>query len=128
MNSKVSSKSLTVCLYLQYVLFGISFYLFSSKIAFLPWYIPLTTYMLLYILILVILQLILFLYTWYMYERHITFKKIRTICFLHLLFLIIMSFLCIFSISLFNLMSILGVVFIIFLAIYQNYDFKTNSY
>lgn len=123
MNSKVSSKSLTICLYLQYILLGISFYLFSSKIAFLPWYIPLTTYMLLYILILVILQLILFMYTWYMYERHITFKKIRTICFLHLLFLIIMSFLCIFSISLFNLMNILGSIFIVLLVIYQKLSF-----
>lgn len=119
MNTTHSSKKLTICYYLQYLLLGISFYLFSSKIPFLPWYIPLTTYALLYILILMVLQLLLFLYTWHMYEKQITFKNIRRICFLHFLLLLLMFAFCIFSINWFNLFSFLSTILIVLLAIYQ---------
>lgn len=119
MNTTISSKKLSFCHYLQYLLLGISFYLFSSKISFLPWYMPLTTYVLLYILILMTLQTILFLYTWYMYEKKIFFKNIRRICFLHFLLLLIMSIFCIFSIKCFNIFSFLSTILIVLLAIYQ---------
>lgn len=119
MNNKLSSKRLSICYYLQYLLLYLSLYLFSSKITFLPWYIPLTTYVLLYILILMLLQIGLFLYTWYIYEKHISFKNLRKICFLHVLLLLIMSILCIFSVYWFYLCSILSTCFIVLLIFYQ---------
>ncbi len=124
MNSKLSTKNLTICRYLQYLLLGISFFLFSSKISILPWYIPLTTYALLYILILLILQIILLLYTWYMYEKQECFKTIRRICFFHFLLLLLMFFLCIISIKWFNVFSILVTILIGLLIIYQKKSYK----
>lgn len=119
MTTKLSSKCFTICFYIQYLLLSISLYLFSSKISFLPWYMPLTTYVLLYILVLTIFQMILLLYTWYMYERQITFKYLRRVCFIHFLLLLLMSFLCILSINCFNLFSFLSTLLIVLLVVYQ---------
>lgn len=119
MTTKLSSKCFTICFYIQYLLLSISLYLFSSKISFLPWYMPLTTYVLLYILVLTIFQMILLLYTWYMYERQITFKYLRRVCFIHFLLLLLMSFLCILSINWFNLFSFLSTLLIVLLVVYQ---------
>ncbi len=124
MNSKLSTKNLTICRYLQYLLLGISFFLFSSKIPISPWYIPLTTYVLLYILILIILQIILLVYTWYMYEKKDTFKIIRMICIFHFFLLLLMFFLCILNIKWFNLFSILVTILIVLLIIYQKKSYK----
>lgn len=124
MNSKLLTKILTICRYLQYLLLGISFLLFSSKIPILPWYIPLTTYVLLYILILIILQIILLIYTWYMYEKQYSFKIIRRICVFHFLLLLLMFFLCILSIKWFNLFSILVTILIVLLTIYQKKSYQ----
>lgn len=119
MTTKLSSKCFKICFYIQYLLLSISLYLFSSKISFLPWYMPLTTYVLLYILVLTIFQMILLLYTWYMYERQITFKYLRRVCFIHFLLLLLMSFLCILSINWFNLFSFLSTLLIVLLVVYQ---------
>lgn len=119
MTTKLSLSHLKICSYIQYVLLGLSFYLFSSKVYLLPWYTPLTTYVLLYLFILTLIQIILLLYTWYMYERQINFKYIRHICFIHFLLLLFMCFLCIFNISWFNLFSLLLSLLVPLLAVYQ---------
>ena len=125
MTTQFSLNSLKICCYIQYVLLSFSFYLFSSKISFLPWYIPLTTYVLLYLIILTLLQILLLLYTWSKYEKQINFKYARRICLIHFLLLLFMCFLCIFSVTWFHLFSFLSLLLIIFLIIYQK---KTTRY
>lgn len=119
MTTQFSLKPLNIYRYIQYILLSLSFYLFSSKISFLPWYIPLTTYVLLYLIILTVLQGLLLLYTWSKYEKHINFKYARRICLIHFLLLLFMCFLCIFSMYWFYLFSFLSLLLIIFLVIYE---------
>ncbi len=111
----------------EFLLLAISFILFSSKISILPWYIPLTTYVLLYILILIILQFMLFLYTWYIYEKKARLKFLFKTCFSHLLLLLLMFCLCIFSINWFNIFTVITCIGIIILIIYTYTNYSTNT-
>lgn len=111
----------------EFLLLAISFILFSSKISILPWYIPLTTYVLLYILILIILQFMLFLYTWYIYEKKARLKFLFKTCFSHLLLLLLMFCLCIFSINWFNIFTVIACIGIIILIIYTYTNYSTNT-
>ncbi len=112
----------------EFLLLAASFILFSSKISILPWYIPLTTYVLLYILILIILQFILFLCTWYIYEKKARFKSLFNTCSSHLILLLIMFCLCIFSINLFNIFAVITCIGIIVLMIYTYTNYSTKNF
>ena len=109
----------------EFLLLATSFILFSSKISILPWYMPLTTYVLLYILILIILQFMLFLYTWYIYEKKARLKSLLRTCFLHLILLLIMFCLCIFSINWFNIFTVITCISVIILTIYTYANYST---
>lgn len=83
---------------LQIILLACGIYLLTSKIPILPWSSPLTTYVLLYLLILLGLQCFLFLLYWRLYDHHPSYLTLFRIAFLHLLSLLLMCLLSIMSI------------------------------
>ena len=86
---------------IQIILLAIGFYLFSSKITFIPWHSKLTTYVLLHLLILLVLQFLLFISYWGFSEHELKYLKLRRIALIHLFILLLMSFLSIWRIQYF---------------------------
>lgn len=103
--------------WIQVILLAIGFYLFSSKIPFIPWHSKLTTYVLLHLLILVVLQFLLFVFYWGFSERQLQYLKLRRVALIHLFVLLLMSLLSILSIHYF----ILGCVVFSILNLYLMY-------
>lgn len=100
-------KLLVVLNYIQLVLLIFCCYTFSSKIALLPWYRPLTSYILLELIILFSIQLILFFYIWFIYEKYLIFKKTMRIALMSTFILITMFFISIISILFFYILSVI---------------------
>lgn len=92
---------------IQFLLLAIGFYLFSSKIPFIPWYSKLTTYVLLHLLILLVLQFLLFILYWGFSDRRLHYLKLRHVALIHLFILLLMSLLSILSIPYFILSCII---------------------
>lgn len=102
MNHLLNSKVIIRLNYLiQVILLSIAFYLFSSKLPLIPWHSKLTTYVLLHLLILVMLQFLLFIWYWGLSDRQIHYLKLRRVAFIHLFILLLMSLLSILSIQYF---------------------------
>lgn len=99
-------------------------YLFSSKLTILPWYIPLSTYTLLYILILLVFQFILMLYNWFLYEKNTLFKRLLLIGNINTGILLIMFFFCILSIKAFNVSAALVTILDLLLLWYTLFHIK----
>lgn len=85
----------------QILLLAIGFYLFTSKITIVPWHSPLTTYVLLHLLILVVLEFLLFIFCWRFSEYELQYLKLRRIALIHLFILLSMSLLSILHIQYF---------------------------
>lgn len=85
----------------QMLLLAIGFYLFTSKITIVPWHSPLTTYVLLHLLILVVLEFLLFIFCWRFSEYELQYLKLRRIALIHLFILLSMSLLSILHIQYF---------------------------
>ncbi len=117
-SNNLSGKFLLYSLWLELILLCVSFYIFSSKLFFFPWYFRLSTYTLLYVLILLVLQFVIFIYSWSMYERQSIFKSLRRICLLHLLMLMVMFMSCILSVDWFNFSAILSSAMVCILIVY----------
>lgn len=96
----LSSKFMISFYYLlQIILLASGFYLLTSKIPILPWARPLTTYVILHLLILSGVQgVLLFLYRIFC-DHQTSYLKLRHIAFLHSLSLLFLCFLSIMSIS-----------------------------
>lgn len=84
---------------LQIILLVSALYLLTSKLSIVPWASPLTTYVLLYLLILLGLQFILLVLYCVFSKHQASYFKLRHIAFFHFLSLILMCFLSIMSIS-----------------------------
>lgn len=100
MSGFLHSKSI-ICFHylLQIILLASGFYLLTSKIPIFLWARPLTTYVLLHLLILFALQFVLFILFGIFSNRQASYLRLRHIAFFHLLSLILMCFLSIMSIS-----------------------------
>lgn len=92
---------------IEIFLLTMGFFLFSSKIYFSPWFSPLTTYMLLYLLILLFVQVIYFFIIWHFCERNYKLKNLFLISLFNILQITLITFFCIFSIKYFYIMSYL---------------------
>lgn len=104
MNTFLNSKTTIRLIYfIEIALLAICFLLLSSKITFIPWHTKLTTYVLLHLLSLVVVQFALFLTYWSFSERQIQYLKLRRISLIHLFILLSMSLLSILSIQYFTL-------------------------
>lgn len=102
MGNLLNSKVIIQLSYMiQILLLAIGFYLFTSKVTIVPWHSPLTTYVLLYLLILVILQFLLFMFYWGFSEYELQYLKLRHIALIHLFILLSMSLLSILHIQYF---------------------------
>lgn len=119
MMNKLLKSKVAIKLYyiIQIILLAIGFYLLSSKITVVPWNSPLTTYVLLYLLILVVLQFLLFILYWRFLECDSKYLKLRRIAFIHLLILLLMCFLSIWNIPFF----LVGCMFFSLINIYLIY-------
>ena len=100
-------KHLIILNTIQLLLLGICLYTFSSKISLLPWYSPLTSYMLLDLIILFGIQLIIFFYVWFMSEKYELFKIPMHIGTINTLIILFMFFISIVSVLLFNILTVL---------------------
>ena len=100
-------KLLVVLNYIQLVLLIFCCYTFSSKISLFPWYRPLTSYILLELIILFSIQLVLFFYVWFIYEKYLIFKKTMYIALMSTFILITMFFISIISIFFFYILSLI---------------------
>ncbi len=89
---------LTECALLIYCLFKL-----SSKIFWLPWHKPLTTYILLDLLILLAIQFFLFIFYWWLRDSDYLFKDLHCLSLIHLLSLLILIFFSVKSISWFTI-------------------------
>lgn len=104
MNTFFNSKTtIRIIYFIEIALLAISLLLLSSKITFIPWHTKLTTYVLLHLLILIVVQFTLFLTYWSFSERQIQYLKLRRISLLHLFILLSMSLLSIISVQYFTL-------------------------
>lgn len=104
MNTFLNSKTtIRIIYFIEIALLAIFLLLLSSKITFIPWHTKLTTYVLLHLLILVVVQFTLFLTYWSFSERQIQYLKLRRISLLHLFILLSMSLLSILSVQYFTL-------------------------
>lgn len=104
MNTFFNSKTtIRIIYFIEIALLAISLLLLSSKITFIPWHTKLTTYVLLHLLILIVVQFTLFLTYWSFSERQIQYLKLRRISLLHLFILLSMSLLSILSVQYFTL-------------------------
>jgi hypothetical protein len=107
MKKKLSyTKDLLLTQWLQLLIAVACFYLFSSKIAGIAWYSPLTTYMLLYLIVTSVLQLSLCVFIGFRCENNSSFKRPLIISLLELIVLLSMIFLCIGSIWLFSIVTV----------------------
>ncbi|WP_069999920.1 hypothetical protein [Cellulosilyticum sp. I15G10I2] len=113
-----SSKVLKITNFMQLLILGACFYIFSSKIPMLPWYSPLTSYILLHLIILLSIQLIIFFYAWFMREKYIVFHVPMQIGMINILLILSMFFISIVSILLFNILTIFCTFIEIALLIY----------
>lgn len=119
MKKKLSyTKDLLLIQWLQLFITVICFYLFSSKIKGFPWYFNLTTYMLLYLIIIAVLQLLLCIFIGFLCEMDTAFKKPLRMGLLKLCILIAMIFVCIGSIQLFSILTIFCAFLELLLLIY----------
>ncbi len=84
---------------IQLILLIFSIFLFSSKLDIIPWYMQPRTYDLLYILILLVIQFIVFLIYWRLYEKAKVSLFIVIQTGLHSVILFIMFKLCIHSLA-----------------------------
>ena len=122
MGNLLNSKRIIQLSYImQVILLAIGFYLFTSKITVVPWHSPLTTYMLLHLLILVILQFLLFILYWRFSEYELQYLKLRRIALIHLFILLSMSLLSILHIQYFIFGCILFVAINLYL-IYMTFQ------
>lgn len=104
MNTFLNSKTtIKIIYFIEIALLAICLLLLSSKITFIPWHTKLTTYVLLHLLILVVIQFALFLTYWSFSERQIQYLKLRRISLIHLFILLSMSLLSILSVQYFTL-------------------------
>lgn len=92
---------------LQLLVIGLCFYLFSSKIKIMPWYSPLTSAILLHLIILFTAQIIMNVYIWFMWEKHNSFKFTMLICSINTVIILAMFFIGIASIAFFNIFTII---------------------
>lgn len=103
---------------LQLLVIGLCFYLFSSKIEIIPWYSPLTSAILLHLIILFTAQIIMNVYIWFMWEKHTSFKLPMLICSINTVIILAMFFIGIASIAFFNILTIITALIELLLFIY----------
>jgi len=105
---------------------GVSVYLFSSKIPLLPWYSPLSTYVLLYLLILLVVQILVGIVIWFIWEKYNLLKSTGWVCLIHTIVLLSMCFIIIYSVELFNIMTILYTFLELLIFSYMLYIIKIS--
>ncbi len=100
-------KYLVILNTIQLLLLGMCLYMFSSKINVLPWYSPLTSYMLLDLIILFGIQLIMMFHVWFMKEKYELFKIPTRIAIINTLIILFVFFISIVSVLFFNILTII---------------------
>lgn len=108
MKKATSVIRLLICInIIQLFIIGACFYIFSSKIKIIPWYAPLTSYILLNLIILFIAEILMIIYIWFMWEKYTLFKLTMIIACINVFIILFMFFISIASIMLFNVFAII---------------------
>lgn len=92
---------------LELLLVGVCLYIFSTKICWLPWYTPLTSYVLLHLILVFVPQLLLVLYIWFMWEKNTSYKLLLQVSSANLFIILTMFLLSIVSIIYFYFFTII---------------------
>lgn len=104
MNRLTHNKFIIILSYLlEITLLSILLLTLSKKIPLFPWYEPLTTYILLDLLILIGVEFLLLIFFWWLLDRNALYIRLRNLALCHLFTLLVMSLLSILSIHFFNL-------------------------
>lgn len=100
---------------IQIILLTIALVLYLSKISIFPWFTPLTTYMLLYMVLLGFAQFFFFLVNWHLLEKDKTFKELHLIAILFFVIIFIMGYICVASTQTFYILSVIFSLLICYL-------------